>query len=100
METSTNLKNLVLMTAISSAIIPLSYESYNKLAPTIEHIFSYVPENSWSYNSISNEDSNANVLENEKLQIVMNFSQKLLSNSTELDMEFVEIVDDNFWDLL
>ncbi|NEW79844.1 MAG: hypothetical protein GZ086_10565 [Gelidibacter sp.] len=100
MGTSTNLKGLVLMTAISSAIVPLNYESYDKITPTVEAIYNSAPDRAWQYNSISIGGNYVNVLENEKLEIVLNFSQDLISNSTELDIEFVEIVNDNFWNLL
>lgn len=88
------------MTALSSAIIPLNYEWFDKIDPSIEVPFSYVPDKTWNYNSISNEDIYLNSIENERLKIVMNFSQDLINNSTELDYEFVEIVNNNFWDLL
>lgn len=100
MGTNTNLKGLVLMTAISSAIVPLNYESYDKITPTIESAYNFLPDRTWQYNSIFIEDNYVNVLENEKQEIVLNFSQDLISNSTELDSEFVEIVNDNFWNLL
>lgn len=100
METSTNLKSLVLMTAISTAIVPFNYQNYDKIAPTTEVAFNFPPDKSWHYNSISKEDSYLNVLENEKIGIIMNFSQDLIDNSTELDAEFIQIVNNNFWDLL
>ena len=38
--------------------------------------------------------------ESTEIDIMLNFSQKLASNSKNLDSEFVEIVNEYFWDLL
>jgi len=100
MGTNTNLMSLECMTEISSAVIPLKYEIYNNLIPTKEVKIKSVPSEEWHYHYISESDSYINFSQNEKLDIIMNFSKKLINNSTEIDMEFVDIVDNNFWNLL
>lgn len=38
--------------------------------------------------------------EKEKLDTVLDFAQKLISDSKNIDAEFVEIVNEHFWDLI
>jgi hypothetical protein len=38
--------------------------------------------------------------ERQKLDTVLDFAQKLISDSTDIDSEFVEIVNEHFWDLI
>lgn len=36
----------------------------------------------------------------EKLQTIIDFSNKVLQNTKNIDSEFVKIVNDNFWELI
>lgn len=36
----------------------------------------------------------------EKLQTIIDFSKKVLQNTKDIDSEFVDIVNDNFWELI
>ncbi|MDD3721274.1 MAG: hypothetical protein PHW92_02135 [Lutibacter sp.] len=101
MGTSTNLTSLVLMTAISSTVLPLKYEDYDKITPSLEAKYNFQNSDShWGYNSnITSYDTNQRE-DSEKLNIIIKFSKELTQNSQELDSEFAEIVNKNFWDLL
>ncbi len=36
----------------------------------------------------------------QKSKIIVSFAQKVLENSKDIDSEFIDIVNDNFWDLI
>ena len=38
--------------------------------------------------------------DSERLQIIINFSKRLIEKSVNIDSEFVDIVNDNFWNLI
>jgi hypothetical protein len=38
--------------------------------------------------------------EENRIDIIFNFAQKLIQNSKDIDSEFVEIVNNHFWDLI
>ncbi|MCX8481215.1 MAG: hypothetical protein ORN58_04770 [Sediminibacterium sp.] len=40
-----------------------------------------------------------NKILNEKEKIIVDFSNKLLTNMTDIDSEFVELVNNNFWQI-
>jgi len=39
-------------------------------------------------------------LDDEKKKTMISFTNDLLKNSKDIDSEFVDIVNDNFWDLI
>lgn len=38
--------------------------------------------------------------DSDKLQTIFNFSNKIIENTSDMDQEFLDIVNDNFWDLI
>ncbi len=39
-------------------------------------------------------------VEEKKIQTILKFAENLISNSQDMDGEFVDIVNENFWDLI
>lgn len=103
MATSTNITNLLLLSALSSTVVSLSYENSQNIAPTEVTQYKFKENKTWSYNSIlENNIYNTPYLSEEqnKINAILKFSNELVSSNVTLDPEFSKIVDDNFWDLL
>lgn len=101
-NSNTSLSNLVILATLSSSVVSLNHETESYLTPHAKAKFEhYVNIADWkdkafneSYNySFHNEDV-------EKINIMTSFTQNLLENSKNIESEFVDIVNDNFWDLI
>ena len=99
---NSTLTNLILMATISSSVISLSYDSSDSLIPKYQATYNHM-------NNIAEWKDNAfNILpdfslpneEQGKIQTIVGFSHMVLSNSTDIDSEYVDIVNENFWDLI
>ncbi len=100
MGTNSNIKNYIIMTALSSSVLSFNYEEVNPLIPTTNAEYNFENSDSWKYQSIYNAmsfDKGEEITEKEN--IILEFSNDLISNSSDIDSEFVDIVNDNFWDL-
>ncbi len=55
----------------------------------------------WKDSAFNPITSNTVVIEDvEKIQTIIEFSRKVLADSTDIDNEYVDIVNENFWDLI
>ena len=103
MSTNSSLGNcLMILATLSSGQICLPYDVGSYFSPKIAATYNIDKDlSSWqdeafavsSGYTILNEDS-------ERLQIIINFSKKLIEKSANLDSEYVDIVNDNFWSLI
>jgi hypothetical protein len=96
-----SLANIVLLATISSSVISLSYDSDN-LIPKMNHNYSF-QNNIPDWNNLAFNQSVDYKLQDEsmeKLQTIMDFSKKVIQNTKDIDSEFVDIVNDNFWELI
>lgn len=102
MGTSSNIRSLILLSALSSSILPVSYEINRSITPSIEATYKFDKATTWDYREIDNKSNFElnNRIETEKMNIILSFSKELVDNLTEMDSEFIEIVNSNFWDLL
>lgn len=100
MGTSSNIKNLILLSAISSTVIPVSYEIKSNAEPTEIVSYDFSKKERIIYETLSDTYSIFDNNELEKTDIIVSFSQELANNLTEMDSEFVEIINNNIWDLL
>ena len=48
------------------------------------------------------DESECNIFNDEKnkFDTILDFAQKLINNSKNIDSEFIEIVDEHFWDII
>lgn len=100
-NTYNSLANIVLLATISSSVISLSYDS-DTLIPKINHNYSF-QNNIADWKDYAFNQSLDYQLQDEsmeKLQMIIDFSKKVLQNTKDIDGEFVDIVNDNFWELI
>lgn len=100
-NTYNSLANIVLLATISSSVISLSYDS-DTLIPKMNHNYRFQNNIAdWKDNafnqSIDYQLQNESI---EKLQTIIDFSKKVLQSTKDIDSEFVDIVNENFWDLI
>ncbi len=98
-----SLSNLiVLVTTFSSSFINSNFEIENYLTPQykmkLEHLDNIAD---WKNNAFNTSYNYSFHNENtEKINTMILFTKNLLKNSKDIDNEFVDIVNDNFWDLI
>ncbi len=101
-NTNSSLSNLVILATLSSSVVSLNHETESYLTPQNEAKFEHhVDIADWkdkafkeSYDySFHNEDV-------DKMNTMILFTKNLLENSKDIESEFVDIVNDNFWDLI
>lgn len=94
MGSGTTIKSILLMTAIgaSATNVPLPYQidplDLNQTPPT--------------YRNIDELSTTQYLNLDEKFQIdtIINLSMNLIQNSKNIESEYVDIVNENFWDLI
>jgi len=96
-----NLIATISSSVISSSVISLSYD-LDILIPKMNHNYSF--QNSiadwkdYAFNqSVDYQLQNESI---EKLQTIIDFYKKVLQNTKDIDSEFVDIVNVNFWELI
>ncbi len=100
-RSNTTVTNLVIAATLSSSVIFLPYSAdedipeNNYNSNTDIHTMDWREEafNTTSEYSIGNESLN-------REQAIIDFANKISENTKDIDSEFVDIVNDNFWDLV
>jgi len=85
-----------------AAVVSLGYSTTEAVQVNSTYEPFYVVNNSFTgstYNGISTAQENANV-ELQELDTVLEFANKLITNSKPLDADIAKLVDDNIMDLL
>lgn len=101
MGTSSSITNLVVIATISSSVLTLSYDMNNSL-PKNKVDYEYGQDVSdWKHNAF-HHSTNYTFLDefSDKFSTVLSFSKTMIENSQDLDCEIVDIVNENFWDLI
>ena len=99
------LANIIILASISSSAISLSYESYisgESIIPSMETNYTHT-ENlpDWKDNAFNTSPDYQLYSEvEEKILTIVNFSRQVLSESSDIDSEYVDIVNQHFWDLI
>jgi hypothetical protein len=101
-NSNTSLPNLIVLATLSSSVMNLSHEIESYLTPmhmaTFEHHANIADWKDNAFNpSVDYSFHNENV---EKINAMITFTKNLLENSKDIESEFVDIVNDNFWDLI
>ncbi|KAF0239193.1 MAG: hypothetical protein FD181_173 [Prolixibacteraceae bacterium] len=100
MKTNTSISNLLVLASISSSVLPLQYESDYILQNNASYIYCQDIAD-WSASILQNPlnyvASNYNI---EKFKTLLVFTKTLIENSTEIEVEIVDLVNENFWDLI
>lgn len=99
---NSTITNLILMATISSSVISLPYDSQDSLIPKYEATYTHMKNiTEWKDNAFNTlPDYSLPNEEQEKIQTIVGFSHMVLSSSTDIDSEYVDIVNENFWDLI
>ena len=102
MLTNTPLSNLVFLASLSSSVVNFSHDTENCLLPQNEAKFEHHVDIADWKNKAFNEpyDYSFHNEDVDKINTMISFTQNLLENSKEIESEFVDIVNDNFWDLI
>jgi hypothetical protein len=101
-NSSTSLTNFVLLVTLSSSVISLPYDSSNFLIPQIKTPILYHTDIvDWKDNAFNNSTNySIQNSDTERIKTILGFSQKVLANLTDIDSEYVDIVNENFWELI
>jgi|GEM_PF-1293871 len=103
MLTNTSIPNLLFLATLSSSVVSLNLGIENYLAPQIEAKIEFCVDDIADWKDKAFKDSNDYNFRNEdveKINTIISFTQNLLENSKDIESEFVDIVNDNFWDLI
>lgn len=100
MKTNTSISNLLVLASISSSVLTLPYESGINLNKNAS--YEYCQDlTDWSANVFRFPfDIIASNENNEKFKMLLVFSNILVENSRDIDAEIVDLVNENFWDLI
>lgn len=101
-SSNSSLTNLVVLAALSSTVVSLSYDDSTSLIPEVKPEYeSHVNLSDWKDGAFNiSTDYTIQDDYTEKIQSILNFSKKILDNSKDLDSEYVDIVNENFWDIV
>ena len=101
-NSNTSLSNLVILATLSSSVVGLSYETESYLTPQHEAKFEHHANIAdWKDNAFNSSfDYSFHNEDVEKINTMVSFTKNLLENSKDIESEFVDIVNDNFWDLM
>lgn len=101
-NTNTSLSNLIISATLSSSVVGLSHETESYLTPQQEAKFEYRTDIAeWKDNAFNQSyDYNLHNENMEKINTIISFTKNILEKSKDIESEFVDIVNDNFWDLI
>ena len=102
--TNTSLTKLFLFTTLSTSVISLPYDNAESLIPEINPNYENhmsLTDSDWRDNAFNNSTDYTLQTENsDKIDTIIGFSKKVIENSIDIDSEYVDIVNENFWDLI
>jgi len=103
MTSSNSTLSILFFASVASATVtPLPYD-INPVHTSYENIPYNVKKelSEWTIENMSSfSHFDLSYAEQEKLDTILEFTQKLISDSKDIDSEFVEIVNEHFWDLI
>jgi hypothetical protein len=101
-NSTTALSNLVIFATLSSSVVNLTHEAENHLTPQNEASYGHeVVIADWKDNAFNSSFDYTIQNENsERVDTIVSFTENLLNNSKDIENEFVDIVNENFWDLV
>jgi len=101
-KTNTSLSNLVILATLSSSVVSFSHEADDLSTPQLKpEIENYMEISDWRDKAFNQSyDYNLHDKDVDKLNTMISFTKNLLENSTDIESEFVDIVNENFWDLI
>jgi hypothetical protein len=100
-ETNIRIPYIMLIASLSSSVLSLPYELSENL-PAIKPGYSHINDIAGWKEMAFNTPSDYSIINSdaERIQVIVDFSKNIIENSVDIDNEFVEIVNENFWDLI
>lgn len=101
-NSNTLLTNWFFLVTISSSVISLPYDTSNFLIPKVEAKYSHhFNIADWKDNAFNKSpDYNLHNEDSERILTIVEFSKKILKNTIDIESEYVDVVNENFWDLI
>lgn len=100
-NSNSTLTSLILFATISSSVVCLPYDTDSLIPHTNAKYVCNVAVSDWKDFAFNqSEDYNLQLNHNSKIQTIIEFSKKLVDNSRDIDQDYVDIVNDNFWNLI
>jgi phosphomannomutase len=95
-STGTNIgANLILAAFGTAMLVPLQFDSDPSLVPTETIAYQKLTTNSWEGDIIISEYH-----VDPKIDTIKSFTKNLLKNTSDIDPEIMEVVNESYWDLL
>ena len=102
--TTTNSTLILLFASVaaSSTVTPLRYDTNPIYYPTEAGSYNVIREiTEWdNINAYGLSQFDILKAQDTKVDTILEFAQKLINDSKDIDSEFVEIVNEHFWDLI
>ena len=100
-NSNSTLTSLILFATISSSVVCLPYDTDSLIPHTNANYVCNVAVSDWKDSAFNqSEDYNLQLNHSSKIQTIIQFSKKLVENSIDVDQEYIDIVNDIFWDLI
>jgi hypothetical protein len=100
-NSNSTLTSLILLATISTSVVCLPYDTDSLIPRTNANYVCYADVSDWKDSAFNQSgDYNLQFNHSSKIQTIIEFSKKLVENSVDIDQEYVDIVNDNFWDLI
>lgn len=91
---------IMLIASLSNSVLPLSYEISNNM-PAIKPDYSCsIDISEWKEKAFNTPAYSILNSDADRIQIIFDFSKKIIESSVDIDNEFVEIVNEDFWNLI
>jgi len=95
-STGTNIGTNLMIAAFGTAMLaPIQYDFDPSMLPAETLTYQNLTSNSWDGDIVL-----ANNQIDPKINSIKSFSENLLKNTSDIDPEIMEIVNENYWDLL
>lgn len=100
-NTYNSFSNVILFATLSASVVSLPYTS-DSLIPFSNHDYYYPNDiDDWRDQVfMQGPDHYKYISDTENIQAIIEFSKTVIDNSQDIDSEFVDIVNDKFWDLI
>ena len=99
---NSSLSNLIVLATLSSSVVSLPYEDFTSPIPDSKTDYSrQMMSGDWKDNAfVESTDYSIKNDVAERIQTILNFSKNVSYNSKDLDSEFIDIVNEHFWELI
>jgi hypothetical protein len=101
--TNTTLTKLIVITSLSTSVVSLPYDNLENLIPEKRANYKKDMSQTTDWREKAFNINSGYTLQDEdekKMQAIIDFSKDIIDNSKDIDTEYVDIVNENFWELI